>query len=431
MMPHLFLIFILSVSLFVRAEDFGCTGPSVVPLAAQGTGSYSGFDCFPPYGASNCQWAIGSWSIFGNRLVHLGVAFFAAGTVNASTSVTGNSLSGFCINSYTGDAATQSMELTMSSPLEDELDMCVTMTMNFNTGCALVTVGFSAGGLLPCTTRDNWTDVSLCDFAFSAPVDLTCPNAPNIVPSEFIQPLVGVVPYDELEPSMPRTAGLSSNGYYSTYMADILQEVMCALSFNIIEDDRAAQVTRWEILYGNSSAVVAGPVGCMTFVRLGRTVVFAERFVGNHDMDESCGGPATMSHDSLCCWNWTYSLNPSADGSSIKVLPNYFPPGWAPRGGGGGGGSTSAGSLSVPGIVAIITSVLLFGTCVFTLRLYLIQLQVMRVKKVEAEKESGVRLGLLNENTKNIINNATIDMDGGGGSSSSTAGQAAVAGGIQ
>ena len=116
-------------------------------------------------------------------------------------------------------------------------------------------------------------------------------------------------------------------------------------------------------------------------------------------------------------WNWTFakSYSPAdlVDGSSIKVLFNYFPEGWTPPGSGAIDPHTPS-ALSIAAIFAIIATVLLVLAAGVIAWLLLRQQRLLRIAAAAAEKDSGVRDSLLvlggGRTTADAVDTETLDV---------------------
>lgn len=327
--------------------EYGCSPNIIVPPALRFSGYYGGDEtCTRDSNSSNdsaCQFAFGNWSLAQSSIWHYGVPYISGSgaTTQASLGERGGSLTVICIDSITYNETANMYAIVSASPAVDiDVQMCMTLTL-ISDSSASITAGFSSEGLIACTPAVNnfasFTIVNATyeDSAASVPLlePLQCPlaSSTSVVPSAFVQPPVTAYPANQLDIGMPRSVSLVPSGYRATFIGDLLQETFCAIRFNLVEDNRADDLTRWELVIGDSTQTHA--VGCMTFIRLGRTVVYAERFIGNSGMDVSCGGPAVMDTANLCCWNFTYSEDTAhslVDGTTVKVLFNYFPAGWTP-----------------------------------------------------------------------------------------------------
>jgi hypothetical protein len=348
-------------------SDYGCSPNVIIPASLRFTGFYGGDEsCTRDIKSSNdtaCQFVFGNWSFAQSSVWHYGVPYISGSGASTQTSLDerGGSLTVICIDSITYNESAEMYSIVSASPAVDiDVQMCMTLTLISNSS-ASITAGFSSEGVIACTSAVNniasftivngtYDDTSTSALPLLEP--LQCPSV-SVVPSAFVQPPVTAYPANELDFGMPRKVSLVPAGYRATFIGDLLQETFCAIRFNLVEDNRADDLTRWELVIGDSTQTHA--VGCMSFIRLGRTVVYAERFIGNSGMDASCGGPAVMDTANLCCWNFTYSEDTAhslVDGTTVKVLFNYFPAGWTP------GGSTTPSAAAGASAATIAASVL-------------------------------------------------------------------------
>ena len=330
-----------------------CRKDVVVPPAYQISGYYEGVGCPAPYQDQACQFAVGNWTLASSSIFHFGPPVFSPMGTNLSLLPRTLSLMTLCVDSFSALPPTPEVpihyNLMFESPDEQELLACAIFMVRAS-GLTTVWYGLSSRGEGNCTPADSDYSVNLPNLTWTPSLSdavMSCPRT-QVIPKAFVQPQVALFPPSPLDLYMPNTAGLSSASYDSTYLLRVVNQSVCALSFQLVEDNREDELTRWEVLFGPDASA---PVGCMSFLRLGRHVAYAERFLDNSVMDESCGGPATAAN--LCCWNWTYGFNPGwSDGASVKVLFDYFPQGWTPDSAPGGSGSSSAG-LSTAAAAAI------------------------------------------------------------------------------
>lgn len=406
----------------VPGEDYGCTSSVLVPPQYRGSAFYDGrSDC--KYGVNDdCPFALGNWSLVQSAILHYGIPYFSASSTNATFSTRGGAFSLFCLSSF--ERSGELMVFTIAPPTESEVRICGTLTLDYDgqrrsNGTAFFTLGVSAQGILPCGPADEYTSFPLAGFDIAAPPVAGCPaRSAGVVPAAYVQPPVAVFPANALALSMPLRGSLVPSGYYATYLDATVQQVLCALSLTLVEHNAGDELTRWEMLFGDGA--LAQPVGCISFLRLGRSVAYAERFAGNSDMDVSCGGPAAVGGAGLCCWNWTFAFNGAADGSSIKALLNYFPPGWVPP---GAAPSPSppppppplapAQALSATTIVAAVAGALLGLAALAIARLITRHAALLRAledaKCAQGDGDAGARDGLLTAGAQ--------DSEGGGGGS--------------
>ena len=308
----------------VAATDiYGCSGKSIIPPAAPGSGFYDGGGCNHTGSQAGCRWAVGNWSITSSAVVHYGAVPFTAGSYDEVH--TGFFMS-MCADVFTGNESLATIELY--SPFEAETEMCANFALYPSKVGANISIGFTIESLLNCSAKDKWSTIPLPDYRWDSPQITGCPNA-SVVPPNFVQPQQTVFPpNDPLDPTMPIVAGLVPSGYQAAYLYGIIKETACALNFTLLEHNATANLTRWQILHGDGPSGYV--TGCTTWLRLGRHVAYAMRFKGNPDMDASCGSIWDPDNRYLCCWNWTESFDGTNDGDQVKVLFDYFPDGWQP-----------------------------------------------------------------------------------------------------
>ena len=296
---------------------FACpSGPPVIPFPLAGlSGSYTNYSGCTAQ-PQHCFVAEGNWSFSSTAVVKYGTGAWTSG-INTMGFVLQ-----MCPSAYSYDAGTGTWSLQFRSPYSDQAQSCAYVQFidraNPSAGMVLnLDMGWES--LFNCSNGFG-EEFLLAGFALRGASQPVCPLR-GVVPVAFLQTPVPVFPSNFIDPSESVYAALTPDGYTADYGLGIATQTACALNFTIVEHNATANLTRWEMYMGSPTDGVSG---CLTFIRLGRHLAFAERWLGIHDMDPSCG-PAP-----LCCWNWTVVWDAVDDGMQTKILFDYFPDGWSP-----------------------------------------------------------------------------------------------------
>ena len=329
---------------------FACTNAVPIipfPLAGLG-GSYSNYTgCAAE--PQRCFVAEGNWSFASTSVVKYGTGGWTSG-IRAMGFVMQ-----LCPIGYVYTPATGLWALQFGSPDTPDARACAFVQFIDLTDPAVgmklhLDIGWQS--LFNCSDTPFGEEFLLAGFELGTAVMPTCPLR-GVIPPAFIQTPIAIFPPVGIDGDESIFAALTADGYTADYGFGVATQTSCALNFTVISHNASSNLTLFEAYMGDPTDGVSG---CLTFIRLGRHLAYAERWVGVPDMDASCGHWADPGR--LCCWNWTVVWDEPNDGMQTKILFDYFPEGWQPfppppsSGAAGGRGVSALGIMAAWSLVA-------------------------------------------------------------------------------